>query len=139
MSNPIDFAQAYYNGLEFVRNKKKEAAEIDAVLTRFCEEVHTASKGKLVLEVGRRPYCNPSDLKVIAIKRSESKARVRKTLVDIEPSQGGYPCVIRHGGWFKSVIDKDGLEATLAEVLQSYSAAHKIHYLLTRRYEDTNA
>ncbi|WP_180297285.1 hypothetical protein [Snodgrassella alvi] len=33
----------------------------------------------------------------------------------------------------------NGLKATLAEVLQSYSAAHKIHYLLTRSYEDTNA
>lgn len=138
MNESIDFAQAYHNGINLFRNRVAEEAEIDAVLSRFCEEVHTASKGNLVLEVGRRPYGNPSDLKVIAIKRSKSKARGRKTLVDIEPSQGGYPCVIRHGGWFKSVIDKDGLEASLAEVLQSHSAAHKIHYLLTRSYEDTN-
>ncbi|PIT17852.1 hypothetical protein [Snodgrassella alvi] len=137
MSNSIDFAQAYYNGLEFVRNKKKEAAEIDAVLTRFCEEVHTASKGELACVVGW-PYGHDlSEIKTVLLKRG--KNRGVRSIFEIEPSQGGYPCVVKCGDWHKSVMDKNDLEATLAEALQSYNVASNIHKTLMQIRKDAGA
>lgn len=137
MNESIDFAQAYHNGINLIRNRVAEESEIDAVLSRLCDGINTASKGALVCMVGRPYGCDSSERKTVALKRGENR-RVRK-IFEIELSQGGYPCVVKCGGWRRSVLNKNELETALAEAMQSYSVVSKIYSLLTRGHEDTNA
>lgn len=137
MNESIDFAQAYHNGLNLIRNRVAEEAEIDAVLSRLCDGINTASNGELVCVVGCPYGRDPSEIKKVLLKRGENR-RVRK-IFEIELSQGGYPCVVKCGGWRRSVLNKNELETALAEAMQSYSVVSKIYSLLTRGHEDTNA
>ncbi|WP_144362273.1 hypothetical protein [Snodgrassella alvi] len=136
MNESIDFAQAYRNGINLFRNRVAEGAEIDVVLSRLCDGLNTASYGELVCVVGC-PYGRyPSEIKNVLLKRGEN--RIVRKIFEIELSQGGYPCIVKCGGWRKSVLNKNELEAALAEALQSYSVVSKIYSLLTRGHEDTN-
>ncbi|WP_239424228.1 hypothetical protein [Snodgrassella communis] len=137
MNESIDFAQAYHNGINLFRNRVAEEAEIDAVLSRFCDGLNTSCEGELVWLVGRPYGCGPSEIKTVLLKRGENRG-VRK-IFEIELYQGGYPCAVKCGGWRKSVTNKNDLETTLAEALQSYSVASKIYKTLMQIHKDAGA
>ncbi|PIT10745.1 hypothetical protein BGI40_03695 [Snodgrassella communis] len=137
MNESIDFAQAYHNGLNLIRNRVAEESEIDAVLSRLCDGINTASNGALVCMVGRPYGCDSSERKTVALKRGENR-RVRK-IFEIELSQGGYPCVVKCGGWHRSVLNKNELETALAEAMQSYSVVSKIYKTLMQIHKDAGA
>ncbi|PIT19880.1 hypothetical protein [Snodgrassella communis] len=137
MNESIDFAQAYHNGVNLIRNRVAEEAEIDAVLSRLCDGINTASNGGLVCVVGCPYGRDPSEIKKVLLKRGENR-RVRK-IFEIELSQGGYPCVVKCGGWRRSVLNKNELETALAEALQSYSVASKIYKTLMQIHKDAGA
>lgn len=137
----VDYASAFKKGIAAAEKAQQSREEIKEAFAQFASALSTVSEGKIKVHI-REMLEKSSALEALAaLGKSQPKYQAIvawNPLVGNEPyfelarwhqARAGYPCNIKYNNQDHSCINRQGLEASLADLLTDSGIGEKLQRL----------